>query len=398
MLLGTYSYNPKGTDKFSFILNQISQPYSNFVKNIKAKTDKDFERLQTFFQKSLTGQSSPKKTPSIILKESNFEEGDKSTRVLKPTSSKTERTLQQDSLVTGPCANDGKYVTTSVNIYKCDGEEVTKDDFDSRDGVGCTTETADKELCYCPFDYYGDLCETGNRWVCEVEKISHPTQCAGKDSFNYVYSYSGYPPCYNVSIGDRISMITKLICKSEKPDLDFEGIKPAKYEVIQQPDIGTNLFTYAVEGVKGKLTKLPTNYKQRLTFFNWNQMTNTFTVETTLNARQMGGVDPIQLDFDFINPLPLYALIGRYYYELSVVVDWHDVASGTQINNGGYFEQKGYQEPPPVAKENSTLIIVLIVLGFILLIGLILAYKLYKARQDQKLLDQMEAEPLVADS
>jgi len=38
------------------------------------------------------------------------------------------------------------------------------------------------------------------------------------------------------------------VCRFTNTEYAFEGVKPTKYQVITQPDLGSNVFTYAVDG------------------------------------------------------------------------------------------------------------------------------------------------------
>ncbi len=39
----------------------------------------------------------------------------------------------------------------------------------------------------------------------------------------------------------------KLACRTVDSDYDFEGVKPSKYVVNTQPNVGTNPFSYAID-------------------------------------------------------------------------------------------------------------------------------------------------------
>jgi hypothetical protein len=361
-------------------------PYTKILKEFRTKAEKDLGNLKTYLNYHLTGEKAPKKSQNRVYL---LEDSTQNAEILSSISSSgAGRSLA------ATCYNSGIATTASVTIYTCNGETVKEDDYDSGDSA-CSSSTSTVDVCYCPFDYYGDQCETHNGMTCEIERENYPPQCSGVDSFDYVYSYSGIPPCYYVDSGDTITMRNKLVCRTVNSDYDFEGVKPSKYVVNTQPSVGTNPFAYDIDSDTFKQTNAP-SATQRLTFINWARMNNPYTLDHSLTADNLAGIDTYNQDITFSSSLVSYAFVGRYNYEL-IVIDSSSGANYTSGYFGGYFEQKGYVEPGGSHKISKALVIILPILGVLLVIAFFMGWKMYQRNKRRELVERVEVDPLLAD-
>ncbi len=171
-------------------------PYTNILKEFRTKAEKDLGNLKTYLYQQLSGEKTSKKNQSRVYL---LEDTQKAEIQSSISSSGEGRSLA------ATCYNGGIATTASVTIYTCNGETVEQNDYDSGNSA-CSKATSTVDVCYCRYDYYGDQCETHNGMTCEIERENYPPQCGGADSFDYVYSYSGIPPCYYVDNGDTITM------------------------------------------------------------------------------------------------------------------------------------------------------------------------------------------------
>ena len=172
-------------------------PYTNILKEFRAKAEKDLGNLKTYLHQQLSGEKAPKKnqTRTYLLEDTT-----QTPEIVSSISSSGEgRSLA------ATCYNGGIATTASVTIYQCNGQVVKESDYDSGNSA-CSSSVSTVDVCYCRFDYYGDQCLSHNGMTCEIERQNYPPQCGGADSFAYVYSYSGIPPCYYVDNGDTITM------------------------------------------------------------------------------------------------------------------------------------------------------------------------------------------------
>jgi len=370
------------------MFDQMTMTYTNAIKSYRQKAEHDLNSLRASFEKYVIQNKVTEEieTPKI-LKAAGFEEFEKTN-----DQSYNENTEENDDFDTGSsrmllvasdCKNGGKFTTARVNMYICDGSTVTKAQYDQKNGEGCSISESTENVCYCSFEYYGDTCTSLNTYTCDIERINYPVQCEGQDSFQYVYSYDGIPPCYTIENGETITMTNRLVCRFTNTEYAFEGVKPTKYQVITQPDLGSNVFTYAVDGENFKLRNMPNNLRQQLNFINWRRITKPYMIETPLTALNFAGSDTFDTTITFDTDLTSLAHIGRYYYELAVLRNISVNASTNVTGNyfGGYFEQAGFVEPPPGKESSNTLLIVLLVLGAALVIGAIIGYHLYQRKK-----------------
>lgn len=387
VLLSTSKPPKKAPDSFSYMLSQITMPYTNIMKEFRSKAEKDLGNLKTYLQQQLSGEKVEKKNrPNIYLADDNTQTEN------VPSSSLSAS--EAGRILAATCFNGGIATRADVTIYTCNGATVSADAYDAGNSA-CSSAQSTVDACYCRFDYYGDQCETHNDFSCEIERLNYPVQCSGTNSFNYVYSYSGIPPCYNVNNGDTITMTNKLVCRNVKKGYDFEGVKPALYSVNTQPNVGSNPFTYAIDGGSTfKQTTMPTNVRQRMNFINWGRMNHPMTLEKTLTANNVAGVDNYDQVISFSGSLLSFAFVGRYYYELSVLKDTN--ANLTSGYFGGYFEQAGYVEPSASHSVSKAVIIILPIVGVLIVLALLMGYTMHKRNKRQQMID-IQADPLLAD-
>lgn len=187
-------------DKFSYIMGALTRPYTGAFERIKSNTEGSYKQFQSLLSSTLSGTSSKNQDtkpvkPKLILKGTTEDDVD-----FAAGEGETGHSFRN---LAASCVYPSFAAMTVVNVYSCNGVEVSKSTYES--GTGCTVTQQTKSLCYCPYDYYGDTCQTLQTYNCEIERISHPLDCQGTDSFTYVYSYSGIPPCYPVDVGQTVT-------------------------------------------------------------------------------------------------------------------------------------------------------------------------------------------------
>jgi len=390
VLLAASKPPKKAPDSFSFLLGQITMPYTNIIKEFRTKAEKDLGNLKTYLHQQLSGEKAQtqKKGRAAL----NFEGDTKPEEDVPYVSLSASR---EGRVLAATCFNGGIPTTADVTIYSCNGAVVSADDYNSANPA-CSSSQSTVDACYCPFDHYGDQCENHNSFTCEIDRLNYPVQCSGTSGQDYVYSYSGIPPCYPVRNGETITMTNKLVCRNMDSSYDFEGVKPALYSVNTQPDVGSNPFTYAIDGGDNfKQMTMPSNVRQRMTFINWARMTNPYMLETPLTANQVAGVDSYNQDITFSGALSSYAFVGRYSYELTVLKD--SSSNLTSGYFGGYFEQAGYVEPSASHKVSKALVIALPIVGVLLVLALLMGYTMYRRHKRQQLIEHVQVDPLLAD-
>jgi len=390
VLLSSSKAPKKAPDSFSFILDQITMPYTNIIKEFRTKAEKDLGNLKTYLQQHLSGE----KTQNQRRNRSSLNfEADAKQEENVPYSSLSG--FRDGRVLAATCFNGGISTTADVTIYSCNGAVVSADDYDSGNSA-CSSSQSSVDACYCPFDYYGDQCENHNDFSCEIDRLNYPVQCSGTSGHDYVYSYSGIPPCYPVSNGQTITMTNKLVCRNMVSSYDFEGVKPALYSVNTQPTVGSNPFTYAIDGGDNfKQTTMPSNVRQRMNFINWARMNHPLVLETSLTASQVAGVDSYNQVISFSGALLSYAFVGRYSYELTVLKD--SSSNLTSGYFGGYFEQAGYVEPSASHKVSKAVVIILPIVGVLLVLALLMGYTMYRRHKRQQLIEHVQVDPLLAD-
>lgn len=188
---------PPQVDKLSYIMDALTKPYTDALESMKINTANNYQRLQSLLTSGISATNEKAKPKKAPLKDANLDNEDFAND--EEETEENSRMLQSIS-----CYGFSKQVTASVNIFNCSGSLVSRTDYDNLKGENCTITTETKSLCYCPYDYYGDRCQNLNQFTCDIERISHPLECEGIDSFNYVYSYSGIPPCHTVEVGQIV--------------------------------------------------------------------------------------------------------------------------------------------------------------------------------------------------
>ena len=195
----------KNNDEVFSFMNSYISPHANIFNDIKEKTLNDFQDLRTFVQQKLIGgpiEDSYEEPVALISSEIHQQNNNNNRRLKDAQSQETDRNLAMT------CENNGKATTAKVNVYTCNKEVVTKDVYTSLNGVGCkVTKSTTKSVCYCSFEFYGSSCEYLNPLRFEISRLSNIGDCTGQDSFNYVYSYSGAPPCYYVSPDQTVTLL-----------------------------------------------------------------------------------------------------------------------------------------------------------------------------------------------
>jgi len=189
----------------------MTMTYTNAIKSYRDRAETNLKSLKTYIEKRLIKSNTTKdsETP-ILLKADGVEQFGLENLQYEPetveTNDFTEHGKERFLLSASDCENGGIFTTAKVNIYTCDGKVVTKAQYDGRNGAGCSITERVENVCYCSYEYHGDHCEGLIAYTCEIERVNYPVQCKGTDSYEYVYSYDGVPPCYTVESGETITM------------------------------------------------------------------------------------------------------------------------------------------------------------------------------------------------
>lgn len=237
----------------SLLKKCISQPYSTLFSNIMNNVEYTFQDMKAYVEKQLTNSGYEQEDEKIIYIVDDFINEDKISfedyqeednynydyddsdsdrnlaqlpitipsgiQVTIPTGvtnlvnnlTNTTNTIpltQVSTLKKGSCFNTGKEILVNVTVYTCNKTEVSKKKYEVLKATqNCTVaKNRNKRLCYCSYDYYGNRCEFRNWYTCELEFLGPLNNCQGKDSFDYVYKYSGTPPCNKVETGQNVSI------------------------------------------------------------------------------------------------------------------------------------------------------------------------------------------------
>ena len=251
ILQGTISLTPLFPPEANNLKKGISQPHSVIFANVMGNIQAGFNEMKAYVKNQLTQQKFEQENEVFIFESDDLTNSSPSLTISDELF-RSERNLQQtitipstittqingipsilDSLLptnmisnvvntnvastpiikvstlkNGSCENNGKELTLNVNIYTCNGTRVSKSQYDSlKTTQSCKLFPSQiRKVCYCSFEYYGDKCEVANAYTCELDFLGPLSHCEGKDSFDYVYSYSGTPPCNLIKTGQNISI------------------------------------------------------------------------------------------------------------------------------------------------------------------------------------------------
>ncbi len=180
---------------------------ANIIQSCQLQAEKDLKELKRFLKLPLESPEIDEKIDPVLVIDDRIQEEEKFDDDIIDIQPNYQTFSRGRMLLSaGDCVNSGVFTQASVNIYTCDGDRVSKAIYNSRNGAGCTVQQSTENVCYCPFDFYGDRCETFNSYSCSIDRINYPAQCSGPDSHRYVYSYDGSPPCHYVDEGQTITM------------------------------------------------------------------------------------------------------------------------------------------------------------------------------------------------
>jgi len=233
----------------NLLKKRISQPHSIIFSNVMENIEASFQDMKSYVTTQLTQQKIEYKDQDIIFESDDLSALNLSS-IIDDKDIDSERRLDQTSIIpskvpiltkgtatvpntldtilaatqvtaaattpitkvstlkNGACLNNGKEITLKVNIYSCKGVQVSKEQYEIlKKSQSCAVvKNSNQKVCYCSFEYYGNKCESINTYTCELDFLGPMDQCKGKDSFDYVYSYSGTPPCNFVENGQIFSI------------------------------------------------------------------------------------------------------------------------------------------------------------------------------------------------
>ena len=281
------------------------------------------------------------------------------------------------------CANKGLPVNVSVTLYICNERNVDKFYYDlNKAAENCSVSAVNKELCYCPYDYFGRYCESFNILHCNIKSASNLNQqCQGKDSKYYAYSYAkGDMPCYYAQRNSNLEFVFQLKCEHEFPKWNYEGIKLTE-EVEYIPVIlkGTP-FIYEVDSDKLKMSVFPV-LPMTVKFINWRRLFEPRVEEALLTPGQILGIQNITFKTLLNSGLEKYRIAGRYYYE--VEIDHRDIKHQKLTGN---VEDSNYTEP--VKKDNDDYPYTFYIIGTILI--LLVVFLVVSRRKISPLIEQLK--------
>ena len=286
--------------------------------------------------------------------------------------SHSDRKLQQ----TGPveCFNGGFPVDTEVTLYICNDEEVSKAYYEANQGnASCSTSVTMRSFCYCPFDYYGTICESFNILYCSLNSTSNfNQQCKGKDSEYYVYSYSlGDMPCFFAERDSNLELKFQADCVHEDEKWAYEGIKTHSNVDYKPVHLEGVFQDYEINTEKLKISNHRV-YTMGIRFINWRRLFQSYTLETQLTMEQLTGEKDIEFNIRLDSNLDNYRLAGRYSFE--------GVIQGEYIKQRkltGFIEDSNYVEPK---RSNSQYSYSLLYWIITLSVLLVILYKIFKNR------------------
>jgi hypothetical protein len=134
---------------------------------------------------------------------------------------------------------------------------------------------ATKEMCVCPKDYYGSICQYRSQYGCHLSVTSPPLneECDEQSSFAFDFSIPGWSPCIKVKGSEKLTIKGTLECtnlkKIGRPDYNL-------IEVEKKPE-----FKYDIDNEALDLTIL--KYKPinaTLMFYNWKWISQTIDFQS----------------------------------------------------------------------------------------------------------------------
>ena len=382
LFLSTFIYasNSLNTTKMDLLYVQISEPYERhfevFTKTLKASL---LDPVQSLFLNPAQYQDLMEED---YLSSSSMNKRNKMTRFnvempqfsnMNVDDSPSDRKLQQ-IISSVECFNGGFPVKTKVTFYICNNKEVTKTFYEANQrNTSCGTNVTMRNLCYCPFDYYGTTCENFNIPYCSLNLTSNPNQqCEGKDSKYYVYSYSlGDMPCYFAERDTNFKLKFQANCLPENEKWAYEGIKTesiAEYEPVSLEGVFQD---YKINTEKLKISYY-SDFTMRIRFINWHRIFQPYTLETQLTAEQLTGENDIEFKILLDSSLDNYRLAGRYTFEGMIQGEYIKYRKLT-----GTIEDSNYVEPTRSDSQYSYSLLYWIITLCTLLVIL---YKIIKDR------------------
>mgnify|MGYP006976758045 FL=1 len=200
-------------NKLSHYINAITEPYSNLYKGLNQ------EFVQQIFSIFPHKGHSKSTTNEVIesMQKLVFEE---KYQVTRETSSPSfdgifnEKILSQKDgkgrILQSPlCSNVGHIVNSNYTLYFCNDRLITKEEFEESGGISnpnCRITKGNADICYCPMDFYGWICEVPVPLRADLRPVNALGDCTGEDSFEYIYSYGGNPPCVTAEVGDTFNL------------------------------------------------------------------------------------------------------------------------------------------------------------------------------------------------
>ena len=207
VLLASCRRSPPRPDQYSHALDKIMAPYRNVYDASVNNANTHLEQFKSIIQ----WQSADKDTNEPASEPFKLEASDATnSQDLANEASDDILNDANDRVLAGknPCQHNGILTKTHVNKFTCGNKTVTQSQYEARAATGgCKAEyNVVEPMCYCSYEFYGDLCEKFNPWVCQLDRLNYPETCVGTDSFDYVYSIDGIPPCHPVADGEEITV------------------------------------------------------------------------------------------------------------------------------------------------------------------------------------------------
>lgn len=110
-------------------------------------------------------------------------------------------------LATQRCIN-GVDVTTNQTFYYCvinsTEYEVSREYFVyevANNNTDCTSNKTVVEKCYCPYDYFGEQCQSYVDLNCTKKQLNYLNNCTGQNAYSYWFDYGGAAPCHYIDLG-----------------------------------------------------------------------------------------------------------------------------------------------------------------------------------------------------
>jgi hypothetical protein len=347
-------------DKNEFIYLNIYEPYDHQINSFKETLDSALNSIHDVFQEYLIKDQMESQRHSNLSDSSLI-------HIQQSTNKSNNQRLLKD--IEGKCLNRGFTVRTTSFIYRCNGQIVSKSDFEKQQNQDCYVDQTQREFCYCPFDFYGAYCERFNPIECVLESVSHPQKdCESSNPQNYVNSYGQTDqPCYHIPRDSSFEMAFRAKCQASNPKWNYEGIKISE-NVSYVPVLRNNAFQYELDTENIKASDISI-FSLQFKFINWNKVFRPYIIETFLKPDQVTGSEDITFSFTLDSKFQEYRLAGRYYYELLANEPYL-----TSNRISGVLEDSNYAEPRNKKKIRNvkytlyiglTLVIVLVTFIFL---------------------------------